>query len=74
MTYDIVVTHGINAFVIILIDFWITAVPVRVLHFYLPVIFSICWVLFSVIYDYAGGTNYGDYPYIYSVSILNISD
>lgn len=51
-----VIVHVINS-VLMLLDIWIVAHPVRLLHFYMPVTFGICYVFFSIIYFAAGGTN-----------------
>jgi hypothetical protein len=67
--YDLIVAHGINTLWVV-IDICIIAMPIRALHFYLPVLFAISYIVFSVAYDYAGGTNYYKDSYIYSVSSL----
>jgi hypothetical protein len=54
----------------LLVDLFITAMPMKLLHFYLPMIMMFVWGMFSVAYDYLGGTNWNYQPYIYSVSIL----
>ena len=42
--------------------------PIRVLHFYIPMLFDVVYVIFSVIYDYSGATNAKGNTYIYRVS------
>lgn len=64
---DTFVNHGVNG-VFVLIDIWITAMPIRVLHFYVPMVFGVVYVIFSVIYDYSGATNALGSAYIYRVS------
>ena len=70
LTYTALVGQAISAGVILTIDRWITGMPVRVLHFYLPMIFGTCWAVFAVVYTKVGGTNYEGDPYIYRVCIL----
>ena len=67
ISFDGVAHHGINALIAV-IDAFITGMPIRVLHFYLPILFGIAYGIFSVSYDFAGGTNPSGSPYIYSVS------
>ena len=64
--FDAVAHHGLNA-VIVVIDIFITGMPIRVLHFYLSVLFGVAWSIFSIAYDFSGGTNFTDKPYIYAV-------
>ena len=61
------ISHGLNA-IFVLLDIWITAMPIRVLHFYIPMLFDVVYVIFSVIYDYSGATNAKGNTYIYHVS------
>ena len=64
---DTVISHGLNA-IFVMLDIWITAMPIRVLHFYAPMLFGVVYVIFSVIYDYSGATNAKGNTYIYRVS------
>lgn len=48
--------HGNNS-LLMMIDLWIVCNPVRILHFLYPVIFGLFYVIFSVIYYFAGGTS-----------------
>lgn len=50
-----------------LMDFWINSIPVRILHFYISFIFALVYILFTVVYEMAGGVNIEGRPYIYSV-------
>lgn len=59
-------THLVNS-LIALVDILISGVPVRLLHFIYPVIFSIAYATFTGIYFAAGGTNPNGDPYIYGV-------
>ncbi|KAK2179877.1 hypothetical protein NP493_467g02033 [Ridgeia piscesae] len=60
-------THGVNA-AYVLVDTFITAIPVRLLHFYHGVMFLSLFAIFSVLYEtVAGQTNALGEPYIYSV-------
>lgn len=69
MEVDTVFSHGVNG-AFVLIDFWITAMPIRILHIYVPTLFIVCFIIFSAIYEMLGGTNAVGSPYIYSVSML----
>ncbi|XP_071082390.1 protein rolling stone-like [Haliotis cracherodii] len=64
--YISVFTHGANLIYVVL-NLLVTAVPVRLLHFYQPFILAITYGIFSATYVLAGGTNDVDEPYIYSV-------
>ncbi|KAF6022572.1 hypothetical protein EB796_019121 [Bugula neritina] len=64
---DTFFTHGINC-LFTLLDIWLTAMPIKILHFYIPASFAVVYVVFSVIYDYSNGTNALLRPYIYSVN------
>ncbi|XP_046569548.1 protein rolling stone-like [Haliotis rubra] len=65
-------THGMNV-IYILLNLMVTAMPVRLLHFYQPAVFGIVYVLFSVVYTVCGGSNDLDEPYIYSILDWNNS-
>lgn len=51
-----IIVHAINS-VIMLIDVWIVSHPIRILHFYWPMLLGICYVIFNFIYYVAGGTS-----------------
>ncbi|KAF5272835.1 hypothetical protein FQR65_LT00431 [Abscondita terminalis] len=51
-----IIVHICNS-LIMFIDLFIVAHPVRLLHFYCPMICGACYIVFSVIYYLAGGTN-----------------
>ena len=59
-------THGINA-IYVLLNIFITGIPVRIQHFWHCLVFGVVYIIFSVIYDVSGGTNARDKGYIYSV-------
>lgn len=59
-------THGVNA-VYVMVNLGVTSVPVRFYHFFHGVLFGIAYVIFTVIYYAAGGTNHQDKSYVYSV-------
>lgn len=63
---DTPVKHGVNG-IFILADIWITAMPVKVLHFYLPLLFAVGYGIFSLAHDLEGYTNALRQPYIYEV-------
>ncbi|KAJ8735754.1 hypothetical protein PYW07_007374 [Mythimna separata] len=58
--------HGLNSVVMLLL-LLSSAHPVRLLHIYQPALFGILYVLFSVIYHFAGGTDQKGNAYIYPV-------
>lgn len=58
--------HGLNSLVMLLL-LMSSAHPVRLLHIYQPVLFGIVYLLFSVIYHFAGGTDQKGNAYIYPV-------
>lgn len=62
--------HGINA-VYHVINILITAIPYRLFHFYIPIIYAAIYLSFTGIYFAAGGENEFGQPFIYSV--LNYS-
>ena len=61
-----ITTHAVNVAYVVL-EFCISGIPVRILHFYQIFIFGLVYCIFTVIYWMAGGTNNHGKPYIYSV-------
>ncbi|XP_062574951.1 protein rolling stone-like [Saccostrea cucullata] len=61
-----ILTHGVNA-VYVIVNVSVTAVPIRIYHLFHGVLFGVMYVVFTVIYYAAGGTNHQDKAYIYSV-------
>ncbi|KAK9890314.1 hypothetical protein WA026_010416 [Henosepilachna vigintioctopunctata] len=61
-----IIVHGTNS-IIMFFDFWMVSNPVRLAHILYPVIFSSCYVAFSVIYYLAGGTSREGTTYIYPI-------
>ncbi|XP_052084298.1 uncharacterized protein LOC127721544 [Mytilus californianus] len=59
-------THALNI-VYIIINFFMTGIPVRFYHFLHPIVFGIIYIVFSVIYEASGGTNHQNKTHIYSV-------
>lgn len=57
--------HGVNT-VIVLLDMCLSRVPYQFLHFPYPSIFTLTYIIFSLVYWGAGGTNANGMPYIYS--------
>ncbi|XP_053628688.1 protein rolling stone isoform X2 [Cherax quadricarinatus] len=47
--------HIINS-VYVLVDLWVVASPLRILHFYIPLCFMIVYLVFTLIYWAVGGT------------------
>lgn len=59
--------HLING-VLVIVDLYLSRFPYQLFHVFYPSIFTLLWVIFSVIYFAAGGTNPLDEGrYIYSV-------
>ena len=48
-------THGMNSIYIILDLVFVTGVPVRLYHIIHPAIIGVIYVIFTIIYDLAGG-------------------
>ena len=48
-----------------LIDLWVSGLPIRFLHFYMPQLFSAAYISFTGVYYAAGGTGYNGTSYIY---------
>merc|ERR1712232_518324 len=62
-----VMIHGVN-FLLALIDILVLAkLPVKMAQVWVPCLFGLMYVLFSLFYDVAGGTNQRGNPYIYGV-------
>ncbi|VDI79169.1 Hypothetical predicted protein [Mytilus galloprovincialis] len=59
-------THGVNA-AFILLDTFITRMPVRLLHVYQSSLLGFTYVIFTIIYWSFGGLNQFGQPYIYTV-------
>lgn len=49
------IVHAFNS-IAMLLDLWIVAHPVRLLHCGWTILFGLCYVIFSAIYYLAGGT------------------
>ncbi|GFR63126.1 protein rolling stone-like [Elysia marginata] len=60
-----VMTHGVNS-LYVLLDIFIVASPVRLLHFVYSCGYAGVYLLFSIFYHLADGTNSSSKPYIYS--------
>ncbi|CAH1244008.1 Hypp7195 [Branchiostoma lanceolatum] len=58
--------HAINS-VVIVIDVVVSGLPYRLLHFVYPSAFALAYMLFTVIYWAAGGTDFFGRPWIYPV-------
>ncbi|XP_071180533.1 protein rolling stone-like isoform X2 [Mytilus edulis] len=57
-------THGLNA-VYVLVNLFLTGIPVRFYHLFHSMILGTAYIVFSVIYKVLGGTNTQEKPYIY---------
>ena len=59
--------HLINGILVIL-DLYLSRIPIQLLHIFYPAMFTLWWVIFSVVFFAAGGTNpFDGGPYIYEV-------
>ncbi|XP_078066047.1 protein rolling stone isoform X2 [Mustelus asterias] len=56
--------HAINS-VLVLVELTVTAAPIHLAHFVYTLIYCLTFILFTVIYWGAGGTNLKGQPYIY---------
>jgi len=68
-----VMTHACNS-ALMFIDMLIMAYPLRLYHVIQPIILGLIYVVFSVIYWAAGGTDKFGHPYIYNVLDWSSSD
>ncbi|XP_050682070.1 protein rolling stone-like [Leptidea sinapis] len=59
-------THGFNS-CIVFIELMVSRTPLRFVHIYQPLTVGLWYLVFSVIYYFAGGTDEIGNPYIYSV-------
>lgn len=50
-----------------IMDFWISSLPVRIMHYYITLIYALTYLGFTVVYEAAGGINIEGNPYIYSM-------
>ena len=57
-------THVINA-VYVILNVSVTGMPIRILHFWHPVIYGLVYSFFSLFYHLGNGTNHNGNPYIY---------
>ena len=51
---------------------FISAMPVRILHMYLPLTFGLVYGIFNAIYDMAGGRGSEGESYVYKVMTIYI--
>ena len=65
MTFDNLAVHALNS-VFVLLDRCLSAIPVRVLHFWHCSVYGAVYAIFTGIYYAVGGTN-GEDPYIYPI-------
>jgi hypothetical protein len=59
-------THAGNS-IYMFLNLALTGVPVRIHHFFHPVIYAVLYVLFTVFYHLADGTNANYDPFVYPV-------
>lgn len=63
--------HALNT-VFMVIDTWLSAVPIRLFHSLYPFLYLVIYLIFTVIYWLLGGTNRHGEPFIYEA--LNYND
>nr|XP_004930272.1 protein rolling stone-like [Bombyx mori] len=56
--------HAVNA-ILMLVLLMFSRHPVRCLHFHHPLLLGVVYLIFSIVYYYAGGTNPFGEPYVY---------
>lgn len=61
-----VAVHALNS-VVMLAEFLVDCIPVRILHMLYVMIFSVVYSLFTIIFWAAGGVNEDGNPYIYKI-------
>ena len=66
ITYANLLKHLITG-VMAVVDLFVTAIPIRVLHVIYPITYTVIWILFGGIYYVAGGTDVYGNRYIYEV-------
>ena len=59
-----VIFHGLTAIVMV-VDTMLSSIPVRLFHAIYPMLYCIAYIIFTLIYWAAGGTNSFGLPYIY---------
>jgi len=59
-----VIFHAVNSIVMVS-DTMLSSIPVRLFHFVYPMLYSIAYITFTVIYWACGGTNSFGMPFIY---------
>ncbi|XP_041349768.1 protein rolling stone-like [Gigantopelta aegis] len=64
VSFGNIVVHLLNG-VYVVVNMPLTAIPVRIYHFYQLMIFGTAYVMFSYVYETAGGIGYNDEKYIY---------
>ena len=57
--------HGINL-IIVIIDLVMARIPVMLLHFYAPMVYSLVYIVFTGVYAASGGTDHKERDYIYT--------
>ena len=65
--------HTLNS-VFMLIDTFLSSIPVRLFHSVYPLLYVIVYIAFTFVYWQLGGTNYEGEPYIYSLLDYNNFD
>ena len=60
-----ITVHAVNG-IYVLVDGWVSALPVRLLHFWHSSVMLTIYGLFTIVYFLAGGMN-GNSPYIYTM-------
>lgn len=64
LTFMNINTHLINS-IIIMLDLFLSATPMRIQHVYQAMIFSVTYIIFTFFYWLAGGTDHKNNKYVY---------
>ena len=70
MTISGIVAHGVNAIHAIIDITFISAMPVIILHIYVPLIFVVVYGIFNAIFDMAGGLGSNGERFVYEVGVV----
>ena len=71
LTVSGTVAHAVTAAHAVIDITCISAMPVRILHTYIPMIFGAVYGVFTAVYDISGGTGSHGEPYIYKVMMCS---
>ncbi|XP_060516254.1 protein rolling stone-like [Cylas formicarius] len=58
--------HAANS-ILMFVDLWLVSHPIRILHFLYPLLLSLAYTIFTIIYFVSGGLSRDGTPYIYPI-------